>query len=485
MKEKQKLVISNSEIYYYKCYIEVLILNLFDEDEFFEQKVYEVEEFYQALKETINELIDNNIYPVEKIEWLKQFILKIQNRLKENSNNYYRYSILYTSLEITEFKDSFEYLECEKLKKYSTLKDRFSCIYQTKEQLEEEIKLDFIYLNLLINKKLSKQNRDILCDRKLVSFFKNLLLTIPDILNDKSIKEELLTCLQHNFIDVNYDETKRDIYEESLKLHYQITNRSFNLLKNKSQNDASSSTLSKCHNDYPYLNRYSLFVKINLELLKQNPESLEKVFSKNMCYSLEFLYQVSLVIDKLLLDKNLDFGLLYEYQRIKSQIGDYLNDYYFEALKQDNKKEIVEKINNAKIKLNGLTPNNIYGYYANDFTIGTFFFKDVFEARKKDLTNLFQNNLENDYKLIKALIAPYSVFDEEKEDLISNPYLLSCINKNIKIFDDMLFDTLIFDRINELLDSVKKYATKENKYEKKIKMIKRRIQLYNAQVEHD
>ena len=446
---EKKLEIDEYKVFYYLLAIERVMLGKTDEKFF--NKFFENEEFFQILLRFIGNIQDNNTYPLKFIE-----------KLRDNTNGewYLKYEIILNFLKIGNFENSNEYLEDAKKLYHGFLKDRFSKIDYTDEQIEEELKDSFYYYDLLLNCQLTSLNLENFEHDNFLLFIRVLMQESSNIIDVEKYKKQILYCLNEIVNNSNQENLKKQarylIYQVNTgiykELGYTYNYQEFNVLFEKEE--------------------------FRKKILNPDVKMNEPIFSDEQIFSDVFKSCIEDMLDDMLSeDGNINIDDSQDYF-VKHKIIDYLSTMDFEYRKDvSNNKENIKWVNEQKIKVNSLTANQITSYMANDIMPSFFSRKDRVSFLKSGVKENLSIQYYTDIAFLKSIFLSPDKFDEAKDILLENEYLLFTINKYLYYLKEMFVDPIIFERTIYLVNETLKRNNKIGNV-LKVKSLKKKLSSY-------
>ena len=453
---EKKLEIDEYKVFYYLLAIERVMLGKTDEKFF--SKFFENEEFFQILLRFIGNIQDNNTYPLKFIERLERFVEK----LRDNTNGewYLKYEIILNFLKIGNFENSNEYLEDAKKLYHGFLKDSFSKIDYTDEQIEDELKDSFYYYDLLLNCQLTSLNLENFEHDNFLLFIRVLMQESSNIIDVEKYKKQILYCLNEIVNNSNQENLKKQarylIYQVNTgiykELGYTYNYQEFNVLFEKEE--------------------------FRKKILNPDVKMNEPIFSDEQIFSDVFKSCIEDMLDDMLSeDGNINIDDSQDYF-VKHKIIDYLSIMDFEYRKDvSNNKENIKWVNEQKIKVNSLTANQITSYMANDIMPSFFSRKDRVSFLKSGVKENLSIQYYTDIAFLKSIFLSPDKFDEAKDILLENEYLLFTINKYLYYFKEMFVDPIIFERTIYLVNETLKRNNKIGNV-LKVKSLKKKLSSY-------
>lgn len=431
----------------------------------FDSKIFINEAYMNVLEMHVNEIVSNNIYPVNVIDNIYIMIMKYLELINQNKDEivvrHYRkrYLTLIDLLRIIpeEELNNFDFAEIEYVSKYSNLEEYNQLKAVPYSDIVKSIRYDFEAFNAILNndKEAMKFKKEYMINQNyFILFIKKLLITSPNVLKDQEIKEFIIDVLKNNISENNH------LKEISQELLYRITNFKECNCQGFDENDF------KLLYFEALINSLSCSLDINKDL-----KELDKSIITHPYFNIVFNHIIT----------SLDGSRDEEGIQNLKEINYFLNDNYKKLWDPRLHEEVLNYINSNKGYLN-LENKYDKSFYYQESLEHLGIIKGVHYSlfHDKDLEEI-KEMIRTYFKTLNSYTVNNNEFINNDSELIYDDYYINAINKLLDCNAYVFTDKTIFNRTKSILkDKINcmkqddplniRYCTSHKKVLKKLKV---------------
>ncbi len=396
----------------------------------------------------VNQIDDNNIYPIFIIERLKEFVSLLENYIKDESGK----EIIRWMMDVIEkndWMDATEVYNREYLSRYATVASSKDYDIVSIRRLIVDIQKDFQYLNMII---MNHKELESCIEEDFPFFLNKLLLDFPEITECKKMRDKVIRILKER----NFENKEKYIHFLSDKTDYRVKS-GFDLVKVE--------------------NFYSLTILDKILASKNIQDELNRL-QIGYVYQDSFLLAIYTFVDEASTNKQI---MKREHDNLKELL--FYMRIHLDDTNLYNRRAVIEIINMGLEVLNVLSPSEDISGYVREYMrrIGNgycYLFLNSFKREEVhehiDFLIAFTPQVF-DYLLGKiekeSFITRGPIYDSEIDTNYMDKDIIMVIEYLFKNYPRMFFDDTIYNRGLTLLKNV--HSLKSGNVKRRIYKIRR------------